>query len=382
MVKKIFLGIFAGVLVLAPVLAFGATFKTGESYYLEPGTVIADNFYTAGGSISVAGEVEGDLFAAGGNVMVSGPVSGDLAAAGGMINITSNIEGDVRVAGGNVVIMSSVGGELIAVGGQISIMPGSIVAQDAKIAGGNINFAGKVTEKLVLKGDTVYINGEVGGDLSVEAGKIKLGPKALIKGNFDYSSFKEAEFEQGSEIKGLTSFSKTELQVKKVEEKGLFLGFVSFVSFAWIIKSLMIIVAALILMYLFRVFTKSVVSQGVLSFWKEALRGFVVLVVVPVAIILCLITFVGVFVGIILALFYALLMIISSVVSVLIFTQLVARHVFKKKDYELNWWTVILGTLVLGLISIIPFVGWVFTFIIFLSAFGSSSNAFYKKLRA
>ena len=117
-------------------------------------------------------------------------------------------------------------------------------------------------------------------------------------------------------------------------------------------------------------------------FWKEALRGFIVLVVVPAAVILSFITVIGAFLGIIVGIFYAAFIVIASVISVLLFAKLVMKYIFKKGDYQLNWWIVALATLVLGLIAIIPFVGWIFVFFIFISALGSTSDFIYHKIRA
>lgn len=377
MAKK-FIFVLAAVLFLTPVLVYGAVIKTGDSYYLDPGSEINDNLYAAGGNVSVAGTVNGDLFVAGGNLILSGPVSGDVAAAGGTVNVSGNVSGDVRVAGGNVNILNSTGGELLAAGGQVNVSQGSFIEKGVKIIGGNINFDGRAKGKVSIKGENVYINGTIEQDLSVEAKEVKLGPNALIQGSFDYYSTKQAVVEQGAQVLGALNFHKTEITSKAPAGKGLFLGFI---GFAWIVKSLMIIVVALIMVYFFKNHTNVLVQQSVSSFWKEFLRGFIILVVVPAVVILSLITVLGVYVAIIVGLFYAMILMISSATTVLVFAKLAMKYIFKKEDCQLNWWVVIIATFVLGLIALIPFVGWILPFIIFLSAFGSTTNYIYKKIR-
>jgi len=377
--KKIFFGIITvSVLITIPFLANGATFKTGPNYYLNPSAVIDDNLYAAGADVSITGTVNGDLMVSGGTITVSGPVNGDVAAAGGTINISGKVLGDARVAGGNIIIINSTGGELVIAGGQISILPGSFVGQDAKIFGGNISFSGEIIEKLVIKGETVYVNGTVGGDLSVEAREIKLGPNASVKGDFDYSAVTEATLEEGATISGIVNFKKIDLSPKGTDAKKTVVGFI---GMAWIIKSLMLFVATLILFYLCGNQIKSIVTESVSGFWKEVLRGFIIIVVIPVAIILSFVTVVGVPIGLIMLFSYIAVIIISAVVSVLVFAKLALKYVFKKQSQELNWWIIIISVLVFGLITIIPFVGWIFTLIIFLSALGSTTNYIYKKLK-
>jgi len=376
MIKKLFLFSFVAFLVL-PVLAHGAVFKTGDSYYLEAGSVIDDNLYTAGGSVNVAGTVNGDVLATGGNLFISGPISGDIEAAGGSVNIMSSVVGDIRVAGGNIVIANSVGGDLVAVGGQISVVPGFSAGKDLKIAGGNIDYSGETKGSASIKGGTVYFNGTVEGDLLIEAENVKLGPNAVVLGNFDYYSPSQLTIGQEVRVDGETTFHKTEIPTKKTS-KGAFVGFM---SMFWIVKSLMIFVAALIIFYVFKHQTADIVSKSAISFWKETLRGFIVLVVVPVAVILSFVTVVGAFLGVIAVLFYAMLLFVGAVVSVLVFAKLALKYLFKKPDYKINWWIILCSVIVLAFIGMIPFVGWIFTLIIFLSAFGSTANYIYNKIK-
>jgi hypothetical protein len=357
--KKILLFSILAILAIAPMVTYGATFKTGQSYYLEPGTVINDNLYTAGGNVGIAGAVNGDVLASGGSISILGPVSGDIEAAGGNLNIGSSVGGSVRVAGGSINIANSVAGDLLAAGGQVNLMPGSSVGKDVAIAGGS-----------------VYIDGPINGNLQVSAGEVKLGPKAVIKGTFDYYSKQPATLEQGAVVQGATNFHKINVNEKMHVNKGFILSVLS------LIKFIMIFVAALVMLYFFRNQTNPIVEKSASSFWKEALRGFIVLVVVPIAVILSFITVVGAFLGIIVALFYGMVIVISSVISVLLLAKLSLKYLFKKENYQLNWWIVAISALVLGLIAIIPFVGWIFTFIIFISAFGSTSDFIYKKIRS
>ncbi len=358
--KKIYFAVIA-VLALAPSLVLGATFRTGQNYYLDSGATINDNLYAAGGMVGILGTVNGDVITAGGSISISGNVAGDVTAAGGNLNITSNVAGDLRVAGGNIFVSNSVGGDLLVAGGQISVLPGTSVGKDASIAGG-----------------VVYIDGTINGNLSVAAEEIKLGPSAVISGDFDYYSKKQATLENGASVSGATNFHKTTVPVAGKAKKAVLLGFL---GIAWIVKLITIIVAGLVMIYFFKPQASAIVKKSVLNFWKEALKGFVVLIVVPVAVILSFVTILGSLLGAVVLLAYILFIIIASVVSILLFAKLCLKYLFKKENYELNWWVVAVSALVFSLVSVIPFVGWIFALIIFLSALGSTSDFIYKKVR-
>jgi len=378
--KKILFSAVA-VFCVVPLLVLGATFETGENYYLDSGATINDNLYAAGGTVNISGTVNGDALVAGGTITVSGPVSGDVAAAGGNISINSDVAGDLRIVGGNITVSKSAGGDLIIAGGQINVSPESSIGKDVEIAGGSINFLGKAGQTLEIEGGTVFVNGPVAGNLKITAEEIKLGPKAVIGGNFDYSSLKEAVLEQGAVVSGTTNFTKinTEVGSNAKTANAMFLGFI---GVAWVVKTLMFILAALVLVYFFKPQTKNVLDIASSNFWKEVLRGFIVLVVLPIAIILSFVTVIGTFLGLIALAFYVAFIILASVFNILVFAKVCLKYLFKRPDYEMNWWVLIISALVFGAVCMIPFVGWIIGFIIFLSSLGSVSAFVYNKLRA
>lgn len=374
--KKLFSGLLAAFLIVVPFLVNGATGESEDNYYLAPGFTINDNLYVAGSDVNISGTVIGDLFAAGGNVTVSGPVEEDLMAAGGSLNISGKVNGDERVAGGTVIISNSIGGDLLVAGGQVSILPGSIIGKDVEISGGNINYRGESNGRLSISGGDVYINGKVNGDLSITAQNIKLGPDAMINGNFEYSSPKEAVLEEGSKINGTVEFNKTTTFEKNSDAKPM----VGFITFAFITKMAAIIFAALIFFYFFRKPIEAIVKEGVSNFWKNAGKGFVILIVIPAAVIISLITIIGAPLGVIGGMLYAALLIVSSIIANLIFAQL-CLNFFKKGEKGLNWWIIILSVIIFGMILFIPFIGWLFKLIILLVALSSLSNYTLNKLK-
>ena len=378
MKKILFLSALFAVLIVVPVMAYGATLKTGENYYLGSGEKINDNLYTAGAGVNIAGTVAGDLFVAGGNIIVSGPVSADLNAMGGTINVSSDVAGDMRLMGGNIMIASYAGGELLAAGGLITIMPGTVIGKDIKIAGGSISYEGNAGGSVVIKGDKIYINGAIGKDVSITAREITLGPKTLIGAKFDYYSPKEATIESGATIRGAVNFHKTEMPAKKPTGAWFFFGIF---TLALLIKTLMFITASLVALYFTGNHVRAIVKNASSNFWKETGRGFIILFIAPVAIIISFATIIGITLGLIALFVYLAFVFVAAVIAGLLFAQLALKYVFKKENYELNWWVVILAILALAVITCIPFVGPIFTLVLVFAALGSSASYVYKKLK-
>ncbi len=376
MAKKIFALALVAVL-LSPLSAYGAVFQGGETYYLQSGTTVDDNLYAGGGTVGINGAVNGDLMAGGGSVSILGPVSGDVALAGGQISVNSQIGGDVRIAGGNITVMKSVAGDLVIAGGQISVLPDSSIGKDAKIFGGTINYSASTAGNLEIRGGVVLVDGPVAGNLSVYAEDVKLGPNAKISGNFDYYSQKQAILEQGASVSGQTNFHKTTVPARQESKK----AFAGFLTGWWLIKSLALIIAGLILIYVFGSVTKAVVEESAKNFWKEALLGFAILVAVPFAIIISFFSVVGIFLGFLLIPIYIAHILIAAVIAPMTFARLALKYVFRKENFEINWWVLAVSVLAFGLISMIPVIGWLFGFVIFLSAFGSVSSYIYRRAR-
>jgi len=378
--KKLLSGILATVFIVAPFLVHGATLIAEKNYYLTPSMVINDNLYAVGSDANMSGTVTGDLCILGGNVLVSGSTEGDLMSVGGTVNTSGKVSGDERVAGGNIMISNSIGGDLLVAGGQISVLPGTTIGKDVEIAGGTINYSGNGNGELDIRGRDVFINGKVSGDVSVYAENVKLGPNAVIIGNFDYSSPNQAVLEQGATVNGATNFNKTVMAGNKdMPSKGAFLGFV---TMGLMVKSIMIIISALVLIYFFKKQTEVIITEAASNFWKNTGKGFIFLIIIPAAIIVSFMTVIGIALGGIAALLYAALLIISSVLANLLFAYLCMKYIFKKEKYNLNWWIVILATLVFGIILLIPFIGWLFRFIILLAAFGSLVSYVFSKFKA
>lgn len=374
MSKKILLSLFLfGFVLTVPLAVYGANFQAGESLLVDSSSARAGNLYAAASSVNVSAPTKGDLLLAGGSVIVSGPVEEDMIAAGGSLFISGKVSGDLRAVGGNIDISSSVGGELVVAGGQIIVASDSVVSKNADIFGGSINYNGTVLGDLSVKGDSVYINGPVRGDLLVKAGEVKLGPSALIDGNFEYSAKEEAVLEDGALVKGATNFEQIEYRKGDKRSGG------GIITFSILLKTLSVILGALILFFALRRGVNAIVGETSASFWKEALRGLIILIVTPIAAIILFATGIGIPIGFFDLFLYASLLVLSSFVSVLLFGKLALKYIWKD-GRELNWWIIVLSAIVLGIIAVIPVVGWMITFVIFLASLGGVSNYLYKKL--
>jgi len=201
------------VLVAGPV--FAAEFGGGDTYRLPAGQVIEDDLTVIAQEIYIDGKVNGDLVAMGAYVEINGVVTGDVLAAGAEVRINGVVEDDVRAAGAGVIVTGRIGDHLFAAAGggegafspmQVSgrsvvqgvrIERGATVGGSAYLFGGEALINGAIANDLQAGAGTVVLNGEVGGDATLDVGKLTLGDTARVGGLLSYTAPEAASVPPG-----------------------------------------------------------------------------------------------------------------------------------------------------------------------------------------
>jgi len=356
MKKKLIGFVLVAVLLAWPVAlrqpAEAATFSAGDSYSLAKGQTVSDDLYVTSGSVTVSGVVSGDLIAAGGNLSISGNVAEDATLAGGTVNLGGSVGDDARIAGGTVSVDGTVLDDLFIAGGQVHLTSSAVVSGD-----------------LVVGGGKVRLDGRVNGNVSITSGEITLGDTAVIAGNFSYRSGKEATIASGARITGTTTFD----QVKRFDRD----VFGPLLVFSFFAKMLLAAITAVLLVLIFKTKTPRIIHQGLNDFWPSLLRGFLVAVAVPVAIVLLAVTVVGIPIAVVLLLGYIAWMIMAAIGSGILFGSWLAKVAMKQNPPPIDWKVALVGTVALFIVSIVPFVGWIAGCIFFLVTLGAISKYWY-----
>jgi len=370
--------IFFGLVALVvPLVASAAVFGRGQNYALPRGESVASNLYAFGGSVTISGSAREDVMTAGGTIIFTGSVAKDLSAVGGTINLSGDVSGDTRLAGGTIILAGKSEGELLAAGGQLTIASGAEVSGETYLAGGSVLADGRFAKKLTIAGGTVVLGGVVEGDVKVTASKsLTISSSAVIRGNLEYSSPKPATIESGAKIGGVTNYKKLETPKTFVTKGGR-----AIFGAAWLVKTLMMLLAALVVCLLLKKQTQQAVRYIMPNFGKELLRGFIILVVLPIAIIISFVTIVGAILGAGAAFLYIVMAIFGAILSQIAAGALISKFIFKQANYEGDWKSAIIGSLALAIVCLIPFVGGLVCFVFFLAAFGALFNFLYKNFR-
>jgi TolB-like protein/class 3 adenylate cyclase len=280
-------------------------------------------------------KIEGGLSAFGANIEIAGTVNGGLEAFGANIIISGKNQGDLKFAGANVVLS----GEFLDI---------------VKGLSANLTISGIFEE-----------------DLGVRAARITIAPTAVIKGDLAYST---ALFErkEGSQIMGKVIRLETEEgkaweRTKHQHEKGPdYLA----KSLFWIISTIALIIVGLLVNYFLPKQTEEIVSTISGSIWKSLWIGLVFLIAAPLCIIIFLFTAIGIPAGIISAFLYITMIYISrAYVGLWIGRKLLGS--FKESYTSFFFWPFVAGTIIIGILLLIPVIGWLLRVILLFIGLGA-----------
>jgi len=259
---------------------------------------------------------------------------------------------DVQIRlGDKVVVSEAIEGSLNAAGGRIVVE--APVEGDASLAGGSITVKGAVRDHLRAAGGHVTIDGPIGGNVSVMAGKLDLGPDAHIGGTL---TFHGGDLRRDPSAVVVGKVEQTRGRVRHHHRVRDGSGIPP--AFGWIWTAGLLVLAALIAAALPGP-SKRMASELRERPWLTPLVGIVALVTIPVAALLLMITIIGIPIGLLAIAAYFVLLLVGYVWLAVVIGGLLLDRV-KPETAALATWRAgfaVLAMLVLALFTRIPFLG-------------------------
>ena len=350
------------------------------------------NVYLTSGQVHTSQAVEGDLMAAGGRVSVDHAVKGDASLAGGSVDVRAPVGDDLRVAAGSVTLASTVGGDLVLSAGSVTLTPLATVAQSTRLFGGTITMGGNLAGPLTVSAQKIYLNGEVKGEVRLEAELIELGPQAKLGGALSYASPTELLKAPGAVVLGPVTredrstghYGKNGDRAERDHDSSMrsmnasgsgWLGGV----FGFLALTALGAVALLI----FPVFLPRAASAVKTSPGLSVAVGLGVLLAVPVFAVLLCVTLLGIPLGFAVIALYPALIMMGLVVGVLALGT-VLRVALRKSEAptfanRLMWFALALA--VLMLLAWVPFIGALLGAVAVLTGLGGGALEWYRRRR-
>ena len=334
-----------------PIVAHAQTnFRTGTSASVAKDEAVDATAYLAGATVTVAGDVRGDLYCAGQNVDITGTVEGDVICAGQTINISGNVLGNVRVAGQTVTLSGPVARSVTAFGQSLTLTGNAVVNGDVTAFASSLELGGKVGRDATLGGQNVTIDGTIGRNTTATDMLLTLGSAAHLGGTLDYTSKNDVQMTTGAVVAGPTQHHLPPAHEQRAQN-----GFVArFWGVAYWFGAFLLF--GLVLLGFaprrYRMTSEVMVKQGG---WA-LLAGIVSLVMVPIIAVILMVTVIGIPLGITLIMLWLISMMASFVYS----AYTIGEFIAVQASWKLKWPNAIallLGLVILALLMLIPVVG-------------------------
>lgn len=350
--------LFISILVFCLIIPF-LSFSANPGQFTGKEVIISEDVngpvFASGENVVINGNVNGPVFASGNTVEINGRVDGIVFSGASETKINGQVQGPVFAAGNKILINSNIDGELFAAGNQIAIEAPSILSRDAFLAGNNI-----------------LINSEIKRHSFAAGNTLEIGAEGKVGGNLYYSTSVESSSVQ-DKVGGEVFFTK----VTPAQEPSMQSRIASF-----IFSVITGLVSFGLLGFVLGHFSKDRWVQGLLPITEKPLITLGIGAVVGIAtipiLILISITMVLAPFAAVFGLLFALIILLST----MIVSFSIARKIGEQQEFfnKFHW---IIGFalvyIVLRLLMIVPYIGWIIRLLVIFFAIGNVLIALFQR---
>ena len=321
--------------------AEAAEFQAGEQVRIQ--RPVTGGLFAAGKQVVVMAPVDGDLFAAGFDLRIPGPVSGDALLTGFTIDLSAPIGGDLLILAGRATLNGPVSGDVQVSGATITLSPSSRIGGDFSASGTQVILDGVIAGDAKLIGEKVTLAGTITGNVDVTADELLLLPGTRIIGNLRHSGPAPVTVPDGASVTGTVRYREDGASgdgwLVSVVGRALAL-FVTGLAARWLFPDLLAGVSA------------AVRARPL----RHALGGIAVMVVTPLVVLLLAVSMVGIPLGMLIGGLYLLAYPLGLALAAFAMGDVWVRRGGDTVRGRLARFGG--ATLVLALLSLVPWIGW------------------------
>lgn len=364
--KKLYFLPLLALFLFFPLITQAYVIKSSDFIYVAKDEVVEGNLYFGSKSITIEGEVLGDVIGISPNVQVNGHVTGDLITISQNIQINGQIDGNVRALATLTSISGNVNKNINLAGESLILENSSTVGQDVLITLGNTELKGKVKGNVHGMSRNFLLLGSVDKNVDILLDKVKrkkyvstlkISETAEIGGTLSYKSGPEAIIETEN-IKG--EILKKDPEISRQQK-------FNFSSLFYSLLSLFIL--SIILRALFKEQLKKIKRTIIEKNIKLSGFGSLLLFATPIIILLLIISIIGLPIAIITLIIWSLILYLSKIAVAMALGDYIFRKLKKQKIHA--YIRVLIGLIIVCVAVRIPYIGWIFSLLIAVLGMGT-----------
>lgn len=328
--------------------------------------VVNDDLFIGAQAAEINGTVNGDVFIGAQTVKITGVINGNLHVGARTLDLSGTIKGNVYAGAENILVTNStIGGSLLLGAATANVDNNSTIGGSILAGAGTLSIDSQV-KRSVYAGTgslTIGSNAKIGKDLYYSIGKNR-GQANIANGTVAGSVYKtEVNTPQNN-----ASMAAVQKQVPAVLS-ALKLG-------TTIVSYLGALVVGLLFLKLFGkqfTLTADTVSK---SFWKSLGAGFLVTIALVPGLIILLLTVIGIPLAFLIFLVFLAYAYLAKIFVGLALGVWVAQ---KLKWKMTAFWSFALGLLLIYVLKMIPFVGFLSGLVVLWAGLGALSLRMFSK---
>jgi cytoskeletal protein CcmA (bactofilin family) len=324
--------------------------RVDERFVVPAGEIIDDDLIImADKSATIDGTVRGDVIVYGSDVTINGTIEGDLIGFGDRVWIQGMVQGDMRFGAiESITIDGEIGRSLNTLARRVALGPKGRVGGNWLALAESIDLMGEVGRGVLAAATNLHVSGRVARDVVINGTSVTVGSTAKITGELRVSGQNPPTVQPGASV-GEVKFINVEPPVKRDPLLGI--------TFFAVMRLVGFVLLGLLLAKVGPRFYSAFAHQASGRFWSTFGIGVALLVAVPVVAIILGVTVMGlpaaimVIVPLYLAGMYVGQMLVAGWIGRLIFSRV-------RPEARISpTWLFLLGTILLTLLTRLPFLG-------------------------
>lgn len=344
----------------------------------------ADNVHVGGATVDIRTTATDSVWVGGAQVTIDGDIGRDIHFGGAVATIRGNIAGNLRGGGAVIEIDADVGQDVNVGGASVTFSRNATIGGDVGAGGASVNYGADAAGDVKLYGASIVFSGGSDGDVTLGGESITVGGLARIAGNLTIVTRNQPTIASSADIGGeiLISEPKDWFEEGSPWMSGDPPDWAVKLFFALFLAIGTLIAGVVLLLFGGRLLGSAAgtMRHGPVS---SLLLGIVTLVLVPVIGILLMMTGLGITVGIAVVALVPILLVFGHVTAA---TGLVAGLLGGangRRNYGpvTAFFFLLIGSVVIGLLGLIPWVGPWIVLVILVTGTGAFSRTFFGRLR-